>query len=80
MTARRGRVVRLEARKPRAEDGRGREKLAGILSRIEADVLASGDASDRPGLPPMERAVRRYLRGDADPACALRDLMAGRWP
>ena len=76
----RHRVTRLEAGPgARPENGRGCEKLTALLGRIEAAVLAEGDASDRPDVPPLERAVRRYLRGDADPAEALRDLVDGRW-
>ena len=76
----RGRIIRLEARKAPAEASGARERLAGLLARIEGDVLASGDTLDRPEAPRIERAVRRYLRGEAEPAEALRDLVAGRWP
>lgn len=87
MTLRR-RLDRLEARRaPAARDDselvrlmRDDSELMARLLKIEAHVVASGDASDRPDAPPIERAVRRYLRGEADPADALRDLVAGRWP
>jgi len=76
----RQRVIHLETRKtPVAETGT-RDRLAAKLARMEAAVVASGDASDRPSASPMERAVRRYLRGYTTPATALRDLLAGRWP
>ena len=55
-------------------------RLLAKLAHIEAMVVASGDTSDRPDASLIERAVRRYLRGDATPADALRDLVAGRWP
>jgi hypothetical protein len=54
-----------------------RDRLAANLARMEAVVVASGDASDRPGASPIERMVRRYLRGDANMGDALRDLMGG---
>lgn len=72
------RLAILEARKAPAKGNR--DRLLAKLARIEAVVLESGDISDRPGASLMERAVRRYLRGDATPADALRDLLAGRWP
>lgn len=80
MTGLRGRVFRLETRKAPVAASGNRDRLAAKLARLEAVVAASGDASDRPGASLIERAVRRYLRGDADPATALRDLVAGRWP
>lgn len=79
MTLRR-RLDRLEARKAPVAASDSLDGLAAKLSRLEAPVVASGDASDRPDAPPIERAVRRYLRGEAKPADALRDLVAGRWP
>jgi len=80
MTGLRGRVIRLETRKtPVAESGT-RDRLAAKLARMEAAVVASGDATDRPRASLMERTVRRYLRGDAGMGDALRDLLAGRWP
>jgi len=59
----RGRIIRLEARRAPPEASDARERLAAMLARIEAAVVAEGDASDRPDAPRMERAVRRYLRG-----------------
>lgn len=76
----RGRIIRLEARKAPVAASDACDGLAARLARIEAAVAASGDASDRPDAPLIERAVRRYLRGEAEPADALRDLVAGRWP
>lgn len=79
----RQRLARLEARKggeTDAEAAGATARLVEMLGRIEAAVVASGDASDRLDASPVERAVRRYLRGDADPGEALRDMMAGRWP
>ncbi len=80
MTALRGRLSRLEAHRPRPKAGASRDRLAAKLARIELAIVASGDVADRPGAPPIERTVRRYLRGEAAPADALRDLVAGRWP
>lgn len=48
--------------------------LAARLARIEETVVQSGDASDKPDAAPVERAVRRYLRGDANIADALRGI------
>ena len=50
------------------------------LSMAPATHPTSGDASDNPDASPMQRTVARYLRGDADMADALRDLVAGRFP
>jgi len=50
------------------------------LGRLEQAVLATGDLSDRPGASLIERTVRRYMRGETDPADALRDLVERRWP
>jgi hypothetical protein len=74
------RSARLESRKgpPVASDAKHR--LAEKLARMEAAVMASGDASDRPEASLIERTVRRYIRGDAGIGDALRDLVAGRWP
>jgi len=80
MTRLRGRVFRLEARKAPVAASEARKRLAAKLARMEAVVVASGDASDRPGASFMERTVRRYLRGDADMGDALRDVIGGRWP
>lgn len=76
----RGRIIRLETRKAPVAASDARDRLAAKLAHIEAAVMASGDASDRPDAPLIERAVRRYLRGEAELANALRDLMAGRRP
>ena len=74
----RKRLARLEARKAPAAVSDGPDVLTAMLSRLEAAVVASGDAFDRPDAPLIERAVRRYLRGEADPADALRVLVAVR--
>lgn len=79
MTLRR-RLDRLEARKAPVAASDARDRLAAKVAHIEAAVAASGDATDRPDAPLIERAVRRYLRGEADPADALRALVARRWP
>jgi hypothetical protein len=79
MTGLRGRVLRLEGQKAPVAASDARDRLAAKLGRTEAVVVASGDASDRPGASPLERTVRRYLRGDANMGDALRDLMGGRW-
>lgn len=80
MTGLRGRVLRLEtSNTPTAKSGAS-ERLVKKLARLEAAVMATGDVSDRSNASLMERTVRRYLRGDTDPATALRDLLAGRWP
>lgn len=79
MTLRR-RVVRLEARQAPVAASDAADRLAARLAPIAAVVVASGDASDRPGASLIERTVRRYLRGDTDMGDALRDLVAGRWP
>ena len=50
------------------------------IGRLEAHVIASGDASDDPNASPAERAVRRHLRGEAGLAEALADAAEGRWP
>ena len=76
----RKRLDRLEARKAPILAYDARCRLATKLARMEAVVVASGDASDRPGASPIERTVRRYLRGDVNMGDALRDLMGGRWP
>jgi hypothetical protein len=79
----RGRINRLEARhgdNDEAEVTVARDRLLGLLARLEASVVASGDASDRPNVPLIERAVRRYLRGDASMSDALSDLAERRWP
>lgn len=73
------RVARLETRKPPVESG-ARDRMEAKLASIEAHVVASGDASDRPSASPIERTVRRYLRRETAPTDALRDLLAGRWP
>jgi hypothetical protein len=80
VTGLRGRIFRLEARKPTIAASGTRDRLAAKLARIEAVVVASGDASDRPSASLIERTVRRSLRGDANPGDALRDLVTGRWP
>jgi len=77
MTGLRGRVFRLEAHKAPVAASDVRDRLAAKLARMEAVVVASGDASDWPSASPIERTVRRYLRGDADMGDALRDLMGG---
>lgn len=77
----RKRINGLETRRMVNERDTGaRGRLAAKLAHIELVVVASGDASDRPGASLIERTVRRYLRGDADMGDALRDLMGGRWP
>lgn len=77
----RARLARLEAKKAPSHGSQNtHEELWKRLARIEARVVASGDASDRPDAPLIERAVRRYLRGEVDPADAMQDLLAGRWP
>jgi len=81
MTGLRGRIARLEGRTgPVATSDAYDGWFCAKLARIEATIVASGDAIDRPGASPIERTVRRYLRGDADMGDALRDLVAGRWP
>ena len=83
MTLLRARLARLEARKGGGSDAEASgatARLVAMLGRIEAAVVASGDASDRLDASPMERTVRRYLRGDTDPGKALRDLVEGRFP
>jgi hypothetical protein len=74
------RLTRLEGARAARNDGGARERLHGKLMQMEAAVVASGDASDRPGASPIERMVRRYLRRDVDMGEALRDKIAGRWP
>lgn len=77
MTWRR-RLARLERARGGAHPAR--DRLAELLARVEGAVVASGDARDRPGASPVERMVRRYLRGDATLGDALRAHLAGRWP
>jgi hypothetical protein len=79
MTLRR-RLFRLEARHVPACASDARPRLAATLARIEAVVVAPGDASDCVKASPAERMVRRYLRGDVPPAQAVRDLIERRWP
>lgn len=74
------RLSLLEAQLGAKYDANGHDRLAAKLARMEAAVVASGDASDRPSASLIERAVRRYLRGDVGMGDALRDLLAGRWP
>lgn len=79
----RRRVARLEARpgaRTEAAEAASRRRLFDELLRIERFVIATGDASDNPRASPMERAVRRWVRGDATIKDALADLAAGRWP
>ena len=80
MTGLRGRIARIEGRDAPCNPAERDDWLCDKLARIEAVVVASGDASDRLDASPIERTVRRYLRGDADMGDALRDLVAGRWP
>jgi hypothetical protein len=74
------RLARLESRKAPLVASGAKHHLAEKLARMEVTVMASGDASDRPEAPLIERTVRRYIRGDAGIGDALRDLVAGRWP
>ena len=77
------RIARLEvaaAALGAGEDSALTERLSRLLARLEVAVVASGDASDKPDASPMERTVRRYLRGDAEPADALCELAGGCWP
>ena len=80
MTGLRGRIARLEGRDAPCNPAERDDWLCAKLARTEAVVVASGDATDRPNASPIERTVRRYLRGDTDMGDALRDLVAGRWP
>lgn len=80
MTRLRGRIARLEGRKAPPCLTNSAAKLGEKLARLEAFVVASGDASDKIGASLMERTVRRYLRGEAEMDDALRDLVEGRWP
>lgn len=74
------RLARLEARRQPVTRDKTTTRLLEKLGRLERAVLATGDLSDRPGGSLMERTVRRYLRGDTDPADALRDLLDERYP
>ncbi|SDW65319.1 hypothetical protein SAMN04488238_1036 [Roseicitreum antarcticum] len=74
------RLSRLERARVTRPDNGARDRLGAKLSQMEAVVVASGDASDRPGASPIERMVRRYLRREADMSEALRDTVARRWP
>lgn len=80
MATLRTRLDRLEKRNAPAPGATDDSELAAKLARVEASVVASGDAADRLDASPIERAVRRYLRGDTDMADALRDLVERRWP
>ena len=80
MTGLRGRIARLEGRETPCSPAERDDWLCAKLARMESVVVASGDATDNPDASPMQRTVARYLRGDADMADALRDLVAGRFP
>ena len=80
MTGLRGRIARLEGRDAPCDPAERDDWLCAKLARMETVVVASGDASDNRDASPMQRTVARYLRGDADMADALRDLVAGRFP
>ena len=73
------RLAKLEARRCQRVTSH-REELLEKLLRIEAKVVATGNANDRPNAPHIERAVRRYLRGEVSPQVALCDLLDGKWP
>ena len=73
------RLAKLEARRCQRVTSHREELLAKLL-RIEKRIIDSGDATDRPKAPLIERAVRRYLRGEVPPEIALRDLHEGRFP
>jgi hypothetical protein len=70
------RLAKLEAR-TRQRGTSHREELLEKLLRIEARVVATGNAHDRPNAPLIERAVRRYLRGEVSLQTALHDLLCG---
>ena len=76
------RISTLEARRvfPEIESGIMRARLSSMLARLEAAIVASGSAADCPGASPIERTVRRYLRGDAEPGQAIRDALERRFP
>lgn len=57
-----------------------RKQLGAVVARMEAAVVASGDAADRLDASPLERMVRRVLRGKADLGDALRGLLTARTP
>ena len=80
MTGLRGRIARLEGHDAPCNPAERDDWLCDKLARMEERVVALGDSTDLPGTSPIERTVRRYLRGDADMGDALRDLVAGRWP
>jgi len=46
----------------------------------DGNVIAFPGAAPTADEPLTERAMRRYLRNDAEPSGALRDLVEGRWP
>ncbi|MFT6074655.1 MAG: hypothetical protein ACJAZ1_001574 [Yoonia sp.] len=62
MTGLRGRIARLEGRKAPPCLTNSAAKLGEKLSRLEALVVASGDATDKIGASLMERTVRRYMK------------------
>ena len=76
------RISQLEARLvlPGTEADVARERLLSMLARLEATIVAYGSAADCPGASPIERTVRRYLRGDVEPSQALRDALERRFP
>ncbi len=80
----RKRLDRLEAQRGGTDESADRletiDRVAAYLERIEDAVLASGDASDKPAASLIERAVRRYMRGEASLDDALCDMLARRWP
>ena len=76
----RKRLARLEGRDAPCDPAERDDWLCAKLTRLESAIVDSGDASDNPDASPMQRTVARYLRGDADMADALRDLVAGRFP
>ncbi len=80
MATLRTRLDRLEKRNAPAPGAADDSELAEKLARVEAAVVASGDAADRLDASPVERAVRRYLRGEATLADALGDLVKGNAP
>lgn len=80
MNSLRERIALLERREVKPSVANRAAALGEKLARIEAMVVASGDASDKIGASLIERTVRRYLRGEAEMGDALRDLLEGRWP
>jgi len=72
----RRRLVKLEVRRAATKPDTGaRGRLAAMLARTEAAVLATGNSAHRNGASPMENLVRACLRGEAQLADGLRAFL-----